>query len=207
MLYRTAERCALHPEFISASKAANDKEATAKAKEWKKIALETFNQLLGEMAKASDEENQLQRKLQSLFGATRLNYALHLIDPGYNHNNGRPAGERGKWPPAMGEEFLAQPDARRQEFVTPMLALIIGGAEYWLQIATEAPAGRTTKQQALQQWLEDRGLTGRQELETAFAVIAWKSNVDSMPTPPKFAKPSTSRGQAAVARPASRRRT
>jgi hypothetical protein len=187
MLYLTAERCSTDPEFVSASKP-DDR---------RKIARETFEQLLTEVASRGRDERARKSKLSDLFGKTRLNYALHLIDPEYDHNNGRPLEERGKWPPAMGEEFLAQPDARRQDFVTPMLALIIGGAEYWLQLAKESPAGRTTKQQALQQWLEDHGLTGRQELETVFAVIAWKSDVDSIPTPPKFAKPSRSRGRPA----------
>lgn len=196
VLHLTAERCSKDPNFVGASKPS----------ERKKIAHGKFADLLDEMAKGSNEDNARQKRLRQLYGATRLNYALRLIDREFDHNAGRTADDRGEWPPSVGKEFLADPDPRRQEFVTPMLALIIGGAEYWLQLA-QPPAGSPTKQQALQRWLIDHGITGTDELKTAFAMIAWNGNVNSIPSPPKFAKPSTSRDQTAGARRVSRRRT
>ncbi len=195
MLYLTAQRCSMDPEFARASKP-DDR---------RKIAHDTFERLLDEMMKRGGDQRTRKSKLSDLFRKTRLNYALRLIDPEFDHNAGRSADDRCEWPPTVGKLFLAPPDPRREEFVTPMLALIIGGAEYWLQLAKPA-AGSPTKQQALQQWLEEHGLTGTDELKTAFAVIAWNSNVTSIPAPPKFAKLSTSRDRAAMEPPASRRR-
>lgn len=196
MLYLTTERCSRNPAFVGASK----------PDERKKIAHETFDQLLNEMMKGDGDQCARKSKLSDLFKQTRLNYALRLIDPEYDHNRGRPEEDRGEWPPELGKEFLAQPDTLRRQFVTPVLALIIGGAKHWQQLATPS-AGSPTKQQALQQWLEDHGLTGTDELKTAFALIAWYgANSKNIPIPPKFAKPSTSRDQAAGARRASHRR-
>ncbi|OOG38525.1 hypothetical protein [Rhodanobacter sp. C05] len=194
VLYKTAERCAGNHAFGSASKAQDRQD----------IALETFNQLLDEMAKGSDNEKARRRSLQQLFTSTRLKYALYLIDPEFDHNRGRSLDQRCEWPPAAGKDFLAQPDERRQVFVTDMLALIVGGTEQWLNFSANLPAAGGTKQAALQHWLEDHGLTGSDELKTAFAVIVWGRAGGSIPTPPKFAKPSTSRARVEAERRASR---
>ncbi len=195
MLYLTAERCSTDPEFVSASKP-DDR---------KKIARETFNQLLDEMAQGGDAERTRQKNLRKLYGATRLDFALHLIDRDYDPNRGLPKEKWRDWPTTKGKALLARRDVRRQAFVTSMLRLIIGGARYWILLSKRPPKGDTTKLNALRIWLEDHGLTGVAELATASALITW--NGQGFQTPPKFAEPSTSRDQAAGVRRASPRRT
>jgi len=169
LLYRIAERCAHHPEYKCAPS----------SEKRKKIAKEVFEQLLGEMGTSTSG-----RQMRRLFGKTRLNYALHLINPDFDHIRGRPEEKRTDWPPALGKSLLAQPDERRRQFVTDMLRLIIGGAEQWLSFDASPPAN-ITKHQALRQWLEDHGITGAQELKETFAIITW--NGKSPQTPPRFA--------------------
>lgn len=194
MLYLIAKRCSMDPKFVSASKSSERKELARKA----------FARLLNEMAEGGDDQRIRKSKLSDLFRKTRLNYALRLIDPQFNHELGREK-EQLEWPTPQGKALLAQPDTRRQAFVTDMLRLIMGGAEYWLDIRATRPANGGTNGAALQQWLEDHGLTGVEELKTAFAAITW--NGQTFQIPPKFAKQPTSRGRTAGARRASRRRT
>jgi hypothetical protein len=174
-LYLTARRCAMNPAISSA----------AKAHERLDIALECFKHVLAEMAGAGEQENTRQKMLLKFFGKTRLKNALHLIHPEYDHHNGR--SKDGEWPPPAGKKFLAQPDPRRQSFVSDMLALIIGGAEYWLNIKPSSLAEDETKQSDLQTWLVKRGANGREELQTSFAMITWKNG--RFQTPPKYDKP------------------
>lgn len=193
-LYLTAERCARNPAF--------KQELNSKIR--REIAHKVFDQMLNEMAMGGEAESLIQKKLRQLFTAIRLNHALRLIDPEYDHNSGRAKHQCDEWPPAPGKAYLARPDQRRLKFVSAMLALIIGGTEQWLKFSSKLPAAGGTKQAALQQWLQDHGLTGTDELKTAFAVIAWSSAGGSIPTPPKYTKQSTSRVRADAERRASR---
>jgi hypothetical protein len=177
VLYLTAARCARNPVFVGASK----------PDERKKIAHDTFDQLLDEMAKGGNEERTRQKSLRRLYRSTRLDFALHLIDPEYDPNRGLPKKKWREWPTAKGKKFLAQPDTPRQQFMTDMLALIIGGAEFWQKLEDQTRDENTAKNKVLEQWLVEHGLVGVGELQTAFAVITW--NGQNSQKPPKFAKP------------------
>jgi hypothetical protein len=176
ILYKIAERCSLDHAFADAENADDRYQ----------IATTIFNQLLDEMAQGSDSDNERQKKLRSLLRDTRLGLALKLISPTYVHGSGV-AGKvrREEWPPAMGKALLAEPDERRQKFVTDMLAIILRGVQYWSDYDGKVADG-VTKQELLKQWLEDHGVTGVGELTTAFTLIAWNGN-GSIPTPPKSA--------------------
>jgi hypothetical protein len=174
ILYKTAERCSLDLAFVNAGN----------ADERYRIATTIFYQLLDEMAKGSDSGNERQKKLRRLFGKTRLESALKLIRPTYDHNSGLGEDERcEEWPPAMGKALLAEPDERRQKFVTDMLAIILRGVEHWSDSDAKLANG-VTKQGLLKKWLEDHGVTRVSELTTAFTLIAWNGN-GSIPIPPK----------------------
>jgi hypothetical protein len=176
ILYKIAERCSLDHAFADAENA-DDRY---------RIATTIFDQLLDEMAQESDSDNERQKKLRRLFLKTRLRSALKLIRPTYDHNSGLGEVERREeWPPAMGKALLAEPDERRQKFVTDMLAIILRGVQHWSDYDANLAEG-VTRREALKQWLEDHGVTGKGQLPTAFAVIAW-NGTGSIPTPPKSA--------------------
>jgi hypothetical protein len=194
ILYRTTQHCAKNPEFSSDDVSKRHR-----------IALTTFEQLLEEMSKGDDVENKRYKNLQKLYGPTRLNHALVLIDPKYNPRNGIKGGlTRADWPPVKGKSFLAQPDDRRKPFVSDMLALIIGGVETWIDLGANFPEGQT-KQQVLLAWLLDHGVANVGQLKTVFAAICWNGS-GAIPTPPKSAPPSPSNAPLATKSQKSRRR-
>lgn len=164
VLYLTAQRCAANPAYRNATK----------PEERKKFAKQAFDQVLAGIA--DDSVSKLQVGMHKLYGKTRLNYALRLIDPAYDHNRGRPKGQWLDWPPGPGRALVDQPDERRQDFVTDMLRLLIGGAEQWLRYKEVPPVGHSTKSKALKHWLIEHGITGSGEVKTAFAVITWNGH-------------------------------
>jgi hypothetical protein len=180
VLYRTAELCAHDPEF----------KQTLNPRDRRKIAHGVFERVLNAMPNSNDAEIQRQKELRQLFSQTRLEHALRLIDPDYDHNSGRSADQQIEWPPACGKEFLAQQVGRRPQFVSYVLALIIWGAAKWLAWNTQPPSDGQAKSIALQQWLEEHGLTGESELKTSFGVIT--SNRGRAQLPPKYVKQPTS---------------
>ena len=176
VLYLTAARCAHNQAF----------KEELNPKKRRVIAKSVFDELLNEMMNGSDEERALQKRLRTLFGKIRLRSALILIDPEYSPN----AGQDEKnwvddWPPAQGKAFLAEPDQRRQPFVTDMLRLIICGVDQWLSLKTTPPPDGGTQQEALGQWLVAHGVIRTQGFRTAFAVITGSDS--SIPSLPKYA--------------------
>ncbi len=166
-LYVTAERCARSPAF---GQETNPKKRRA-------IAHEIFNALLDEMENGSAQERAQQKKLKAFFRQERLDHALGYMDPEYHPNIGFCRSEWIEdWPTAQGKAFLAQPDTRRDEFVKPMLAIIIGGVHHWIALKAKPLSPGPTKQLELWQWLEGCGLVRPKVLRKVFEIIAWNGN-------------------------------
>ena len=177
-LYLTAARCAQNQAF--------GQEINRKKR--REIAYKVFHQLLDEMEKGTDDERALQKRLKAFLSGERLKHALLRIDPKYDINSGIPKSERVEdWPPAPAKAFLAQPDDRRQGFVTPVLALLITGVQHWSTLMAQMPLQWSGNQQLLLQWLEEYGLVGVQTRETSFEVIVWSGH--SVPHAPTSVEP------------------
>lgn len=186
-LYLAAERCGRNPAFANASR----------AEERKQVAREVFDNVFDEMN--SKTVNTRAQPIRTLYGKTRREHAIRLIDPSFNYNEGRDQEVRIDWPPAQGRALLDMPDEKRQPFVTDMLRLIIGGAAFWLSLKTTPPASGTTMNDALSRWLEDHGVIGTQNLDTALSAITW--NGQAFQTVPKHARRSKGPAQSAVELP------
>lgn len=165
ILYKTAEQCARNAAFSEMEPA-----------DRRKFAEEIFENLLGEMAQGGAEERDRQSKLRGFFKKKRRYLAFRLIDPQYHPNEGKSESEWIDWPTSQGKAFLDQPDERRQGFVSEMLALMLGGTEYWLSLEKQEDPAAPTRRLALMLWLKYRGVIRTEQLRTTFEVIAWEGN-------------------------------
>jgi hypothetical protein len=192
ILYRMAER--YEQTFAEATNAS----------ERSLIAPKALDQLLEDMASEGDIDIERRKDLRRLFGKTRLKSAINLINPKRDHNNGLVAKDRTEvWPTPTGAEFLVR-FGKRPAFINKTLALIIGGVGQWCDFDPKY-AGEKTKQAALRQWLENHGLTNKNEIEPAYTLISG-SRADSSHTTPKSLPPSPSNARLAKKSQKSRRR-
>lgn len=173
-LYTTSRLCASAPDYKSAATSAKRR----------KVAKETLSQQLTEI-EASGARTPQTRNIRRLFGKTRIASAIRLIDIHYDHNCGREKRNWIEWPTLQGKAILDEHDDRRKTFVTDILRLMIAGADFWHELSLSPPLHGSTKQQALQLWLEEHGFIGTDELKTAFAIITWNGQAPQIP--PKFA--------------------